>query len=242
MNNSSLIVAELHQEIRSNLLSIATEKRRISMCSFFKHDIKCHGVSNPDTQKIGKKCIAILKGVKKELVWGLCEKLFQDEFLEESLLACQISFAFRKQYELADFKIFERWVLLYINNWAECDTLCNKVIGEMLFKFPSLLPEVKKWSLSPNLWVRRAGAVSFIYPAKKNTYVLDQFEIALVLLEDKEDMVQKGYGWMLKVLSQVRQQEVFDFVQAYKARMPRTALRYAIEKMDAHYRAEAMRK
>jgi 3-methyladenine DNA glycosylase AlkD len=55
-------------------------------------------------------------------------------------------------------------------------------------------------------------------------------------------MVQKGYGWMLKVLSQVRQQEVFDFVQTYKARMPRTALRYAIEKMDAHYRAEAMRK
>jgi 3-methyladenine DNA glycosylase AlkD len=112
----------------------------------------------------------------------------------------------------------------------------------MLFKFPSLVSEVKKWSLSPNLWARRASAVSFIYPAKKNIYANDQFEIALILLEDHEDMVQKGYGWMLKVLSQVRQQEVFNFVQTYKARMPRTALRYAIEKMDAHYRDEAMRK
>jgi len=242
MNNSSAIITELHQEIRSDLLAIATEKRRISMCSFFKHDIKCHGISNPDTQKIGKKYIAILKNEKKELVWGLCEKLFQEEFLEESLLACQISFSFKKQYEITDFKIFQRWVLLYINNWAECDTFCNKVIGEMLFKFPSLLSEVKKWSLSPNLWARRASAVSFIYPGKKNTYASDQFEIALILLEDHEDMVQKGYGWMLKVLSQVRQQEVFDFVQTYKARMPRTALRYAIEKMDAHYRAESMRK
>ena len=101
---------------------------------------------------------------------------------------------------------------------------------------------MKKWSLSPNLWARRASAVSFIYPAKKNTYANDQFEIALILLEDNEDMVQKGYGWMLKVLSQVRQQEVFNFVQRYKARMPRTALRYATEKMDAHYRDEAMRK
>lgn len=242
MNNSKSSITELHQEIRSDLIAIASEKRKLSTCSFFKHELKCHGVRNPDSQKIGKKYIAILKTEKKELVWGLCEKLFQDEFLEESLLACQISFSQKKQYELADFKIFERWVLLYINNWAECDTFCNKVIGEMLFKFPSLVSEVKKWSLSPNLWARRASAVSFIYPAKRNTYADDQFEIALVLLEDSEDMVQKGYGWMLKVLSQVRQQEVFDFVQTYKARMPRTALRYAIEKMDAHYRTEAMRK
>ena len=242
MNNSKSSITELHQEIRSDLIAIASEKRKLSTCSFFKHELKCHGVRNPDSQKIGKKYIAILKTEKKELVWGLCEKLFQDEFLEESLLACQISFSQKKQYELADFKIFERWVLLYINNWAECDTFCNKVVGEMLFKFPALVPEVKKWSLSPNLWARRASAVSFIYPAKKNTYANDQFEIALILLEDHEDMVQKGYGWMLKVLSQVRQQEVFDFVQTYKARMPRTALRYAIEKMDAHCRAEAMRK
>lgn len=242
MNNSKSSITELHQEIRSDLIAIASEKRKLSTCSFFKHELKCHGVRNPDSQKIGKKYIAILKTEKKELVWGLCEKLFQDEFLEESLLACQISFSQKKQYELADFKIFERWVLLYINNWAECDTFCNKVIGEMLFKFPSLVSEVKKWSLSPNLWARRASAVSFIYPGKKNTYSYEQFEIALMLLEDHEDMVQKGYGWMLKVLSQVRQQEVFDFVQTYKARMPRTALRYAIEKMDAHYRTEAMRK
>ena len=242
MNNSKSSITELHQEIRSDLIAIASEKRKLSTCSFFKHELKCHGVRNPDSQKIGKKYIAILKTEKKELVWGLCEKLFQDEFLEESLLACQISFSQKKQYELADFKIFERWVLLYINNWAECDTFCNKVIGEMLFKFPSLVSEVKKWSLSPNLWARRASAVSFIYPGKKNTYSNEQFEIALMLLEDHEDMVQKGYGRMLKVLSQVRQQEVFDFVQTYKARMPRTALRYAIEKMDAHYRTEAMRK
>lgn len=242
MNTLSSTITELHQEIRTDLLAIASEKRRPSTCGFFKHDIKCHGVSNPDSQKIGQKYLAILKTEKKELVWGICEKLFQDEFLEESLLACQLSFSFKKHYEVKDFKIFERWVLLYINNWAECDTFCNKVIGEMLFKFPSLVSEVKKWSLSPNLWARRASAVSFIYPAKRNTYADDQFEIALVLLEDSEDMVQKGYGWMLKVLSSSRLQDVFHFVQTYKSRMPRTALRYAIEKMPDEMKIEAMKK
>lgn len=242
MNSDSSTITVLHREIQSDLRAIASEKRRISMCSFFKHDIKCHGVSNPEAQKIGKKYIAILKTEKKELAWGLCEKLFKDEFLEESLLACQISFSLKKQYELADFEIFERWVLLYINNWAECDTFCNKVIGEMLFKFPHLVQRVKSWSLSENLWARRASAVSFIYPAKRNTHVNDQFEIALILLEDSEDMVQKGYGWMLKVLSSTRLEEVFNFVQTYKSRMPRTALRYAIEKMPFELKAEAMKK
>jgi 3-methyladenine DNA glycosylase AlkD len=242
MNTLSSTITELHQEIRTELLDITSEKRRQSTCRFFKHNLKCHGVSNPDSQKIGKKYIAILKTEKKELVWGLCEKLFQDEFLEESLLACQLSFSFKKHYEVIDFKIFERWVMLYINNWAECDTFSNKVIGEMLFKFPSLVSEVKKWSLSPNLWARRASAVSFIYPAKRNTYADDQFEIALVLLEDSEDMVQKGYGWMLKVLSSSRLQDVFHFVQTYKSRMPRTALRYAIEKMPDEMKIEAMKK
>jgi len=242
MNSKTKEISDLTKEIRTDLQSIASEKRKKSTLTFFKHEIKCHGVSNPDTQKIGRKYIAILKGEKKEFVWSLCEKLFLDDYLEESLLACQLVFALKKQYDQEDFVTFERWVILYINNWAECDTFCNKVIGEMLFKFPSLVEAIKNWSKSENLWVRRASAVSFIYPAKKNTFVSDQFEIALILLEDKEDMVQKGYGWMLKVLSQTRFQEVFNFVQKYKSRMPRTALSYAIEKMDEHYRKQALLK
>jgi 3-methyladenine DNA glycosylase AlkD len=66
--------------------------------------------------------------------------------------------------------------------------------------------------------------------------------IALILLEDKEDMVQKGYGWMLKVLSQKRLTLVFNFIEQYKDRMPRTALRYAIEKMPKNLKEQAMLK
>ena len=236
------MILNIHEAIREDLLAICSSARRASTMSFFKHDLKCYGVNNPDSQKIGRMYISILKKEDKKIIWELCEHLFKSEYLEECLIACQIVFAQKKNYTKTDFDVFESWVNRYIRNWAVCDTFCNKVIGEMLFKFPHLVQRVKSWSLSDNLWARRASAVSFIYPAKRNTYVDDQFEIALILLEDSEDMVQKGYGWMLKVLSQVRQQEVFDFVQTYKARMPRTALRYAIEKMDARYRAEAMRK
>ncbi len=230
--------------IQKELQNLATPDRKKSIEFFFKHDIKAYGVSNPDTQKIGRTIINNLKSenCSKTEIWNLAEKLFANGFIEESLLACQIVYAFKKMYVKEDFKIFESWVFSYIDNWAECDTFCNKVIGEMLFLFPDLISNLKTWALSENLWVRRASAVSFIYPAKKNLFVEDQWEIALLLLEDKEDMVQKGYGWMLKLLSQKRQNEVFDFVQRYKTRMPRTALRYAIEKMPIQMKKQAMQK
>ena len=59
---------------------------------------------------------------------------------------------------------------------------------------------------------------------------------------DKDDMVQKGYGWMLKAASQANQKEVFDYVVSRKATMPRTSLRYAIEKMPAELKVRAMAK
>ncbi len=96
--------------------------------------------------------------------------------------------------------------------------------------------------MSPNRWVRRAAAVSLIIPAKNGKFLRDVFQIADILLLDKDDMVQKGYGWMLKVASQAHQQEVFRYVLTHKAAMPRTALRYAIEKMPKELKKKAMEK
>ena len=236
------MIHPIYPSIQKDLLSIASKERSLSMQNFFKNEIHCHGISNPDVQQIGKKYIAILKKDKFEAVLPLIEQLFQSTYHEEALLACQLVYAFKKQYTIKHFELFESWIKNYVTNWAICDTFCNKVMGEMIFQFPSCTSKIKTWCLSEQLYVRRASAVSFIYPAKKKQFINDQFEIALLLLEDQEDLVQKGYGWMLKVLSGVCEQEVFDFVQMYKSRMPRTALRYAIEKMDNSKKQLAMQK
>lgn len=236
------MISEIHRAIVGDLKAISSAVRRDSTLEFFKKKIKCHGVSNPDSQIIGRKYIAKNKNQDKKLVFELCETLFRSEYLEEKLIACQMTYAQRKDFSEDDIIIFDYWVSSYIDNWAVCDTFCNKVIGEMMFKFPETVERVKSWSLSENFWVRRASAVSFIYPAKRNIYVDDQFDVALLLLEDREDLVQKGYGWMLKVLSTSRLNDVFQFVQTYKSRMPRTALRYAIENMPSELKIEAMTK
>jgi 3-methyladenine DNA glycosylase AlkD len=125
---------------------------------------------------------------------------------------------------------------------AKCDGFCNHTIGNFIEKYPDTIKEIKSWAGSKNRWLKRASAVSFIVPAKEGKYLDDAFEIANLLLKDPDDMVQKGYGWLLKEESRKHQKEVLDYVVQNKSVMPRTALRYAIELMPQTLKAKAMKR
>ena len=71
---------------------------------------------------------------------------------------------------------------------------------------------------------------------------IDIFDIANRLLTDKDDLVQKGYGWMLKEASTKHQMQVFNYIMKNKSKMPRPALRYAIELMPENLKRKAMAK
>ena len=109
-------------------------------------------------------------------------------------------------------------------------------------KYPTFIEELKEWTQSKNRWLRRAAAVSLIVPARNGHFLKEIFEITDRLLLDEDDLVQKGYGWLLKVTSHLHQKKVFDYVMKNKENMPRTALRYAIEKMPQSLRLEAMKR
>jgi 3-methyladenine DNA glycosylase AlkD len=162
--------------------------------------------------------------------------------MEESFVACVWSEKLGKQFEPADFEILERWIKNYVSNWASCDTLCNHTVGDFMMMYPEFLAKLKELAHSENRWVKRAAAVSLIVPARKGLFLNDILEIADILLMDGDDMVQKGYGWMLKAASQAQQQAVYEYVMSKKAVMPRTALRYAIEKMPGELKKQAMQK
>ena len=80
------------------------------------------------------------------------------------------------------------------------------------------------------------------HPGTERAVLERYFGIAGILLTDTNDLVQKGYGWMLKAASQAYPMEVFDYVMSKKAAMPRTAFRYAIEKLSPELKAKAMKK
>lgn len=230
------------ENIRSELSRNADEKTKISGERFFKESVKLYGLKSAMVTSIAKEYFKKIPVRNKEKIFLLCEELWKSGFMEEAGIACIWSYNVRKEYVPGDFMVFEKWVNKYVTNWAACDTLCNHTVGTFIEMYPSFLAELKNWARSHNLWVRRASAVSLIVPARKGKFLEDILEIADILHSDREDMVQKGYGWMLKAASQAHQEDIFKYVMSKKATMPRTSLRYAIEKMPPDLRAKAMEK
>ena len=232
----------LLNEIRTVLNKSSDPENRESGQRYFKEEVKLYGVKTAEVGKISRQYFKALKGLNKREIFSLCEELWKSGYMEESFIACDWAYNLNKEYEPDDFAVFENWVSLYVNNWASCDTLCNHTVGSCIEMYPKYLSSLKKWAKSENRWMRRASAVSLIIPARRGKFLDEIFSIADTLLLDKDDLVQKGYGWMLKAASQAHQNKVFDYVMSKKIKMPRTALRYAIEKMPAEMKNEAMKK
>ena len=238
INRMTNILSSIRQELKQQ----ADAKTKDSFQRFFKEAVTAHGVKTATVVKIAKDYFKEVKPQGKGEILALCEELLESDYTEEATIAFEWSYWLRDEYEPGDFIVFERWLTRYVNNWAKCDTLCNHTIGSFVEKYPSYIANLKKWTSSENRWLRRASAVTLIVPAKQGKFLNDIFEIADRLLRDKDDLVQKGYGWLLKEASRLHQQEVFDYVLRNNKIMPRTALRYAIEKMPADLRQRAMGK
>jgi 3-methyladenine DNA glycosylase AlkD len=232
------IVKRVRQELQQN----ADAKTKESANRFFKEEVKFYGVKTATVMRIAKKYFKEIKPLDKYTIFGVCEELQKSGYNEEAFVAYEWLQSLEDKYGPEDFFVFEKWLNTYVSNWAECDTLCNHTIGSLVEKNPNYLENLKQWTQSTNRWVKRGAAVTLVLPARKGMFLDTVFEIADKLLLDSDDLIQKGYGWMLKEASKQHQTEVFNYIIQNKNVMPRTALRYAIEKMPEKLRKEAMKK
>ena len=234
----------LIKEINKELLAKRDLEYKEGVERYFKEKIYVIGVRTPEVRKIANSYFQEIKDLPKEEIFDLCERLLEIKTGEQKTIAFSWAYRIKNQYEKSDYKIFESWLKKYVSNWGHCDDFCTHAFGSLLHQFPELLPKVKSWTRSRSRWLRRASAVTMIYPVgkKEKRWPKEVFMIADRLLLDQDDLVQKGYGWMLKVAADVWQKEVFNYVMKNKHQMPRTALRYAIEKMPGSLKSQAMAK
>ena len=116
-----------------------------------------------------------------------------------------------------------------INNWDLVDLGCLHMTGSYLYNKPRAI--LYKLAKSKNLWERRTAIVSTCYFIRQGE-TDDTFKIAELLVNDKEDLVHKGTGWMLRFAGTKNPKQLISFLDKYAATMPRTLLRYAIEHFD----------
>ncbi len=237
--NEKLFLNEIREELKANI----DKKYKESSYRFFKEKISLYGVKTPKVRQIARKYFNEIKSLNKKQIFDICYELFKNQYNEEATIAIQFIAKINDRLEKKDFKQLDK-LYNYVNNWGKCDDFCLNVISHFIVKFPQFKKNVKLWTKSNNMWRRRASAVAFIRGGSwriYENYLEDIFEVAIELLYDKEDLVQKGYGWMLKITSEIYQKQVFEFVMKYKSTMPRTALRYAIEKMPPNLKKQAMK-
>jgi 3-methyladenine DNA glycosylase AlkD len=127
----------------------------------------------------------------------------------------------------------------YINNWDLVDGSCYKILGHYCQQNESTT--LFHLSQSDSLWERRMSIVSTYYFIKCSEYD-ETFAIAKELLSDKQDLIHKAVGWMLKEVGKRNETLLTHFLDAHHQMMPRTALRYSIEKLNKEQRMQYMRK
>jgi len=224
MNKS--VIESIRGELKSHVDPVYRDGAR----RFFKEEIKILGVRAPIVRKIAAAWfVGFRTKTQNNEILSLCNQLLASGVQGEQIVALAWAGRLIKRCEPQDFKTFERWAKRYLTNWASCDDYCSHVLGPFLLRFPAYAPRMKTWAHSKNLWVRRMSAVGLIVPLRKGQQLPLAFQIADILLQDREDLVQKGYGWMLKEASKQFPKEILAYVMARRSRMPRTALRYAIE-------------
>jgi 3-methyladenine DNA glycosylase AlkD len=233
------------QEVRDRLDEYSNpEKRRkrIRWEKQYQKAPKLYGVSTPIVRKLSSEFFQKIKKKQKQEILQLCGYLLKSGYSEERTIAFDWTFRLRKTYEKTDFQLLETWLMKHVHDWGACDDLCTHALGAFIYRFPTFIQSIREWTRSRNRWARRAGAVSLIYSIRRKSHLEAVLETADALLIDQDVMVQKGYGWMLKEASNNYPREVFAYVMKNKKEMPRTALRYAIEKLSPELKREAMKR
>jgi len=230
------------KKVRKELNRYIDREYRNGAKKYFKEGIRLYGVRSHHVRKISASYFSDVRGKNKQEIFHLCEKFLKSDMSEERTIAFDWAYRLRKNYEESDFKRFELWMRNYVSNWGACDDFCCHAFGCFIFQFPEFFPRIKTWARSRNRWLRRASAVILIYSLRKKKMFSQAFEMADLLLMDQDDLVQKGYGWMLKEVSDYYPLRVFRYVMKHKKTMPRTALRYAIEKLSARMKKRAMKR
>jgi len=236
-----MLMDEISRELEE-LASPEEKDKRTCWELQYQEKPRLHGTPTDSIRKISAKSFLKVKMKPKEEIFKLCEELLSTGYIEERTVAFDWAFRLQKNYAESDFHTLESWLKKYVHSWGACDDLCTHALGAFILQFPKFISNTKEWAKSANRWIRRASAVTLIYSIRRGKHLEYVFEIADSLLTDKDVMVQKGYGWMLKEATKHYPQEVFDYVLKNRKEMPRTSLRYAIEKLSPTLKKEAMKK
>ena len=229
------------KNIHEELKKLSDQERAAHLQKYFKTGKGEYGEGDVF---LGLRVPAVRKIAKKfnNLSIDEAEKFLQSPYHEERLFALFILVdLFKKGNEEDKKKIYELYLknTNFINNWDLVDVSAGTIVGAYLFKRNK--ETIYKLAQSENLWERRIAIMATFYFIAQNEFT-DTLEIAEMLLNDKEDLIHKAVGWMLREIGKRNLEVEENFLKKHYLNMPRTMLRYAIEKFPEEKRKSYLKK
>ena len=237
---------QLAPRARAALREAADARVKARQRSYFKpwEKVGLYGVATPQVSGIERGLYHL---VRKEWRYAdavaFCDLLMRDRYIESKSLGLTLLARYHRQYPEALLGDVKGWLAgNFCDNWAVTDQLSTQIVSTLIDKFPKLADTVESWSHSANLWLRRASAVSFVKPAGKGRHLGHAYRIATVVLPDSHDLIHKACGWLLREAGKSDAARLERYLLAHRSAIPRTTVRYAIERFPESKRQRILQK
>ena len=164
---------------------------------------------------------------------AFADELIADRYLEAKSVGIEVVARYVKDFSPRLLPRWQRWLAAnHSANWATTDAMCGALIGPLLVRDPAQAKQMRAWSKHRNMWVRRASIVGLIGLARRGEVDL-LYEIAKRLHRDEHDLIQKAVGWALREAGKTDMPRLERYLRANGPSIPRTTVRYAIERFPA---------
>ncbi len=230
-------------QLKKELQKLANSEKAKDLSRFFKTGKGQYGegdiflgVSVPDQRKTARKY--------PNLSLDEIQELLSSKVHEHRLTSL---FILINKYQKSDDKNKKKMFDFYlkntknINNWDLVDSSSSYIVGDYLLNKAEKRTILYKLAESKNLWERRIAVMSTFAFIKNNEFE-DALKIAEILLNDEYDLIHKAVGWMLREIGNRNQAEEENFLKKHYKKMPRTMLRYAVEKFQKNKKEFYMKK
>jgi 3-methyladenine DNA glycosylase AlkD len=227
-------------EIRRALKSGRSDEHAAGVQWFFKNEIRSHGWYTADLRRAA---VRFRREVRKEhgldFLVETADHLFTGSVLEEKVAAVFLLEKLDGQFGDSEFKLFESW-LNRISSWADHDGLVHYLIAPMIAAEPARAKTVFRWAKSGNRWKRRAACVALIRGARAKMFFSEIKKLSNSLLDDDDDMVQKGLGWLLRETAKFDAKRTVPYLMKIRRHAPRLVLRTACETLPLETRKRVL--
>ena len=242
MATKSKTPAYIAQHIRRVLIDGGSAPHTEEVQRFFKHEVKSRGWYTAEMRKVAKRFRrTILAEQGLPFLIQVSDQLFRGDVLEEKSFAVMLLEGMTPQFGSHEFKLFETW-LDRISSWADHDGVVHYLIGPMVAADVKYLPRTSIWARKRGIWHQRAAAVSLIHSTRQHKNFVHIQKLTEILLPSKDDMVQKGLGWLLRESAKANREQTVPYLMTIRERAPRLVLRTACETLPKETRARVLAK